>query len=421
MSDVSAPSATIEQARQLPGFDPTPAITSQEAGLVDYLSLPTRTILDRLGLSAPVAAAPTDPEGERDPALDEQPFAPPSPVDPMQMISPVTDALGTLGTGLFDSVDPTSMFSGITEALDSAGRTVSPAVGALAADWQGASGSAAADAARAALVSGSDVGAQSSGLRASLTNAAAVVAQARARHIEIIAEFQATIAAIGPNIIFPWGWAAAVAAATRAVTASVEVVTETQASLAGEASTTSAIGAPVAVSAAPTLLTNMMGPLAGMATGMIGPLTSLAGQGGSTTTDPRSTPTGKSDAAPPPVGGAEAGGAVGGAAGGGAAGATGTAAPKPSAPMVAPSAVSAAAAAAPAGTGRGGTPAMPFMGAPMTGAGLGAASATNGHTAASFLHTGNQGGEIVGDLEGVAPPVIGEIDSHQSPDIDLRI
>jgi hypothetical protein len=63
----------------------------------------------------------------------------------------------------------------------------------------------------------------------------------------------------------------------------------------------------------------------------------------------------------------------------------------------------------------------PMLGAPMAGAGLGGAGAVNGHTAASFLHTSNQGGEIVGDLDGVAPPVIGEADPHQSPDVELRI
>jgi len=58
------------------------------------------------------------------------------------------------------------------------------------------------------------------------------------------------------------------------------------------------------------------------------------------------------------------------------------------------------------------------------GAGHGAGKAgadSNGHNAATFLHTSDQGGEIVGDLGNVAPPVIGEIDPNDSPDIELRI
>jgi len=58
------------------------------------------------------------------------------------------------------------------------------------------------------------------------------------------------------------------------------------------------------------------------------------------------------------------------------------------------------------------------------GAGHGAGKAGvdgSGHSAATFLHTSDQGGEIVGDLGNVAPPVIGEIDPNDSPDIELRI
>jgi hypothetical protein len=71
-------------------------------------------------------------------------------------------------------------------------------------------------------------------------------------------------------------------------------------------------------------------------------------------------------------------------------------------------------------------PSTPGMGgAPMMGAGPLAQAARSGtgsgHTAASFLHTSDQGGEIVGDLGNVAPPVIGAIDAHRSADVELRI
>jgi hypothetical protein len=64
-------------------------------------------------------------------------------------------------------------------------------------------------------------------------------------------------------------------------------------------------------------------------------------------------------------------------------------------------------------------------GAPMMGAGplgLGARGGSRGgHSAASFLHTSDQGGEIVGDLGNVGPPVIGELATRQDQDIELRI
>ena len=45
----------------------------------------------------------------------------------------------------------------------------------------------------------------------------------------------------------------------------------------------------------------------------------------------------------------------------------------------------------------------------------------SGHKAASFLHTSDQGGDIVGDLGSVAPPVVGEVDASDVPDIELRL
>jgi hypothetical protein len=59
-------------------------------------------------------------------------------------------------------------------------------------------------------------------------------------------------------------------------------------------------------------------------------------------------------------------------------------------------------------------------GAPMAGQG-GRAGGDGSHTSAAFLHTTDQGGEIVGDLGSAAPPVIGEPDPHESPDFKLRI
>jgi hypothetical protein len=58
-------------------------------------------------------------------------------------------------------------------------------------------------------------------------------------------------------------------------------------------------------------------------------------------------------------------------------------------------------------------------GAPM---GRGArAGVGRSHNAADFLHTFDQGDEIVGNLGSVAPPVIGVTDAKTSPDIELRI
>ncbi len=145
-------------------------------------------------------------------------------------------------------------------------------VGSLDDSWQGASGTAAADKATKAIANGAEVGAQSEALRASLAQAAAQVQQARVRLIAIITEFQATMAAIGPNIIFPWGWAAAIAAANKAIAMTAEVMTELQGSLGAEAGKVTAAGAPVAVTAAPEMAASPMA-------GMLSPLMSMATKG----------------------------------------------------------------------------------------------------------------------------------------------
>lgn len=70
-------------------------------------------------------------------------------------------------------------------------------------------------------------------------------------------------------------------------------------------------------------------------------------------------------------------------------------------------------------SGAGGAGMMGAPYAPM--AGQGANASANNHTAASFLHTSDQGGEIVGDLGSASPPVLGEVDSNEPPDVELRI
>ena len=62
----------------------------------------------------------------------------------------------------------------------------------------------------------------------------------------------------------------------------------------------------------------------------------------------------------------------------------------------------------------------PMMGGAPTGRG-GNAGGGKSHNAAAFLHTADQGDEIIGDLGGVAPAVIGARQTIPSPDIDLKI
>jgi hypothetical protein len=435
----SAPvNPTSQLAHHMPGYDPTPVIAAQEQSLQDFLNLPVKEILERLGLPPFADGKPPD-----DPAPPEaQPDAAPpqaSPMDPSALISPVTDALGTLGDGLFDGADPTAMLQGISQAFQSTGGSLKQSLAAVDDSWQGTSGASAAAKTTKAIGNGAEVGAQSDALKSNLATAATNVAQARARLIEIIAEFQATMAAIGPNIIFPWGWAAAIAAANKAIASTAEVMTELQTSLGTQAAQVTAAGAPVEITEAPQLAAaaspmSSLAPLMSMATkgaeagiqAGTGAASAASQAAQQAATDPATAAVG-GIAGPMPAG-TGAGGAGGGGAGGGGVGGAGIAAPRSIATsaMVQPETASATAQPATMRTavgGTGGSSGGGMMGGAPYGpmAGQGANNSSNNHTAASFLHTTDQGGEIVGDLGTAAPPVLGEADPSESPDVELRI
>jgi hypothetical protein len=453
---------TGQLAQSIPGFDPTPTINAGDRQLTDYLAMPTQQILDQLGLPrlpGPALAAA---------GMPAHPGGPITPADPIGLISPVFNALSTLGTGNFSGMDPTGMLHGISNAFDGAAGPVQQALGAVQQGWQGASSAAAGAKTAAALANGAQVATQATGLKTSLASAAADVAQARTQLIEIINEYLATLAAIGPMIIFPWGWAAVVAAAAKAVAHTTQVMTQVQSSLAAQAGAVSAIGTPVNVTAAPQLGASGAGPLSSLGAGplssllggsasstgpmgamnMLSPLmygasagispamsaASMAGGAGSPAGATGATTAALAGAAgadpKAAAGGAALAGRLGGAAGsvspagGGSAASGGALVSRVTAPM-SPSASETTTAAMAAAATRPATGGMPvggagMMGAPLAGA-AGAASAGGAHTAASYLHTSDQGGKVVGDRYTVAPPVIGELDPTDTPDIELRI
>ena len=241
------------------------------------------------------------------------------------------------------------------------------------------------------------------------------------------------MAAIGPNIIFPWGWAAAIAAANKAIAMTAEVMTELQGSLGAEAAKVTAAGAPVDVTAAPQMAASPDGGHAFAAD-----VDGHQGRAGGYPGRHRSGVRGKSSRRRKPSIDAAASGGRGrrwsAARGRGRRWrrrwrwrrrrwrdarvafdgdlADGAARNRP---LRQPSRRPCARRARWDGAGMmGGAPYAPM-------AGQGANASSNSHTAASFLHTTDQGGEIVGDLGTAAPPVLGEADPNEPPDVELRI
>jgi hypothetical protein len=487
-------SPTSHLAQTLPGFGPGPVINAQESNLSDYLNQPVQNTLARLGLaSLPPAASntatstgPANPNGSSPAGAQNMGML--SSLASM-LIEPVTEALGMLGSGGFGGLDPTSMFGGISQALESAGQSVQQAMGGLGDVWQGDAASAAGAQTSAALMNGTDVASQANGLSASLSAATASVQQSEAQLVAIIDQFMATLAAIGPNIIFPWGMAAAIAAASQANTMATETMTQLTSSLSAEAANATAIGSPVTVTsasqgagvpgasasaaaasasgaAAPAsalspvsaLMTPIGAALGAPAAGAgsssalgssLAPMMEVAGGLASPAMSGVSAATGALQSG----GGQGAGQAVPaqlassadpgqgddpndpndpshhkptfGGGGGGGNGAIGGSPVIPAqsrlaAPVAVPETELTHAATISDADASVSTGASPMMGgAPM---GYGARGGVGkSHNAAAFLHTSDQGDEIVGDLGTVAPAVIGERTAHPSADIDLTL
>jgi len=405
-----------------------------------YLNEPVRDIMSRFGLAA--GGAQANPAGQGGSTNAPQPQTHHQPqsaagdapggggaggFDPSQMIQPVMDALGSLGSGQMDQPDPTQSFDGIGQALESAGSQVQQALSGLGDDWQGDASTAAQATAHAALADGGKVADQAATLRSSLATATAAVQTAQTRLVEIVNTFWAKIAAIGPSIIFPWGIAAAIAAATEAVTETSEVMAETQGTLAAEAAAVTTAGAPVDVTSVPGVGSGSqaLSPLMQLATSVtspvmqaIGSATSAASEAGS----PAGAPAGPVPSADADVVGGGGGGGVAGGGGGALRGG-----PSATAPVARTlgAAVPVAETTAVQATSAKPAVAAPGVGAPMGGGAPlghhGKAGIAGGHSAADFLHTSDQGGEIVGDLGTVAPPVIGEKDPLDSPNVGLQI
>lgn len=445
----------------IPDFDHTQVVNQMENDLQAWLNRPVQDILNQFNMGQLPAGGPEFPglPGGDIPAELTGAAAPGGMGNSFAsgLLKPVTDMLGTLGPGLFQGLNPTQMFGGISQAFQQAAggvqQAMSQTMGGMGGQgWSGAGAGAAAAKTGETLANGAAVAAQGTALGGEYSAAAANVAQGQARLLEILQQCQHELEGLAAGL--PWTAANMVESASRASALATECITELESTLTSQAATTTATGAPVAVAQGPQMAMGMLGPMMSVGMSMIGPamqmgmmpltmgvqagtqalqagmqagtgLISSLGQAGQGAAAPASAlgHTGRMVSATHPSGGGHGGG-------GGGIGATTPARNPASSPMLQSENSGAAAArsigAARASVGSGGT-GMGMGGAGMMGGAAGAhggkAGAGGNHTAASFLHTTDQGGEIVGDLGHASPAVIGDttIDPDDSPDIKLRI
>lgn len=429
-------------------FDPAPHINAVEHGLRDWLNKPSRDILDQLG-GDPTKRADQRPDGD-----GTQAGAQGAGGDMVSgLMSPMLQLLGTLGTGIFQGLNPQQMFQPMTQAFQQGAQSLQGLMGQMGSGggWAGQGAVGTATKTAATLGNGAAVSAQGADLGAQGSMAGANTSQGYTRLLELIQETQHRLEALSGGI--PWTAPEMGETAGTATGRAIEIVSELEATLTAQAGAMTASGAPVAVTEAPTQMMSMVGPMMQVAMSMIGPGVQMATmpltmasqmltqgvQAGTQAATSLAQSLGKGATGPAPkaitpptlassVSGAGApklasgAGLGGGGAGTVAARALPSAAPTnlaaPSEPASASQGAGIRAVSTTAAVGGSGM----MGGAGMAGAGQrGAGMGSNSHSAANFLHTSDQGGEIIGDLGNVAPPVIGEADPHADVDVELRI
>lgn len=429
-------------------FDPTPHLNALEHGLKDWLNKPARNLLDELNLN------PSDRNTQDQATADAAGAGGGDMV--AGLMSPMLQMLGTLGTGIFQGLNPQQMFQPMTQAFQQGAQSLQGLMGQMGqggSGWAGAGAAGTAAKTAETLGNGAAVSAQGAALGGQGMTAGADTSQGYTRLLELIQETQHRLEALSGGIPFtaPEMGETAGSATARAV----EIVTELESALSAQAANMTATGAPVALAQGPTSMMSMMGPMMQIAMSMMGPAMQMAtmpltmgtqmlsqgvqagvqaatgmaqalgkdgvGKGPSAGTKGLST-TGLGSAGSPKIGSGGAGLGGGGSAGTLAARALPSAVPANLANASEAGSATQSAGVRGAGLAAGSGGSGMMGGAPMGGAGArGAGAGNGGHSAATFLHTSDQGGEVVGDLGTVAPPVIGENDPNADVDVDLRI
>ncbi|MBJ8338586.1 hypothetical protein JGU71_06795 [Antrihabitans sp. YC3-6] len=396
------------------------------------LDMPVNDILGNLGL----------PPLPQLPPMPPMPGLPPLPViDLTLLLKPLTDLLGSFGTGQLDAsgFDPSQIFTGISKALDTSISVGSAGLQALDKVWSSSASLAAVAKGTEAQANTAAVSTQGVNTSINIQTAAAIVAHGVALLQAIIAKFIGVVVATGPFLVTPPGQAVVLAAATESLAEGTIVVAETRAQLFGPTGAMTANGQQVPITNAPTGTSPFA--IASTILDSVGkPVSSLA----STGLDQASTAIKSALAQPKPVSPADPakaantaaamkpGGKSPGGPGGPGLGSPGV----PATPLtpwnnaktvsaglmnanapVGPSAPVRTAAEFVGGTGGGMMP----MGAAGAAAGMQRGAESVGDEGIrGYLVTSEHGDEVVGEIEGMAPPVVGEAESRATEEVPDR-
>ncbi|WP_338836399.1 hypothetical protein [Gordonia polyisoprenivorans] len=388
------------------------------------------------------------------PPLPPLPGLPPLPViDVGLLVKPITDLLGSFGTGDLSAADfdPTVIFQGLSTMLESSMSMAQAALKIADEVWGGQSAVSAAAKTGEASVNSGQLAVQGSGMSFDIQAAAGIVAAGVATLQAILA---ATIAKITAAVSFtgPAALPLAVSLAALGLSEATAAVAATRAQLLAPTTHMTVNGAPVAVTNAPTGAAGAaQSPfaLAGTILDAVSPVVSTATEIPSMLTAPLQQVLAAGDTAVRPAayvapedggggpsgpGGGPAGlgamptGAGGAGRGGGGAGGAAVTAPLGAArsgmPVVGATEPASYTPASPARAVSGTTTPMPASMAPMAAAGAarGAGTSDDTHEVPDYLVTEDNGKQMVGGVADVAPAVLGaDADPETPPDIELRL
>ncbi|RPA61139.1 hypothetical protein EF294_10920 [Gordonia oryzae] len=388
------------------------------------------------------------------PPLPPLPGLPPLPaIDVGLLVKPITDLLGSFGTGDLSAADfdPTVIFQGLSTMLESSMSMAQAAMKIADEVWGGQSAVSAAAKTGEASVNSGQLAAQGSGMSFDIEAAAGIVAAGIATLQAILAATIAKITA-AVSLTGPAALPLAVSLAGLGLSEATAAVAATRAQLLAPTTHMAVNGAPVPVTNAPTRAggaTQSPFALAGAILDAVSPVVSTATEIPSLLTAPLQQALAADDTAVRPAayvapedgaggpagpGGRLAGlgampmGAGGAGRGGSGAGGTAITAPLGAArsgmTVVGATEPASYAPASPARVATGTATPMPASMAPMAAAGAarGAGASDDTHEVPDYLVTENNGKQMVGGVADVAPAVLGaDADPETAPDIELRL
>ncbi|MFE3542331.1 hypothetical protein ACFXK0_05095 [Nocardia sp. NPDC059177] len=439
--------------------DPTVLDLLRASSLAPMLDQPVSQVLSSMGL----------PQLPQLPEFIQLPDMPPLPtIDLTALMQPLTELASAFGSGDLggtisdgiSSINPADALSTITSVLETTMSLGSTALQAVMQLWQSDAATDATVKATSAAANGAELATQSTAEKGVLTHGAGNVAVGTSLMTALIARFSASLAVLVPLAgTTPGGQAALIAATVEAVTEGLGITAETKAEMVMRAVEMTQAGEKVPVTNAPSgvessteslsQLMSLVSPLMSAASTAVSSISSLAEQVSSlstSTTDDTTTTTGDTTTTDTDLTDAETtenlaaagggGGVIGGVGAIGGAGAASTslspwqgrsAGLGGAGGLGGVSGGTAGGASVTTASATGSSPGYMPMGGAAGAAGAPMARAVDGggnEAVHSQLVTGNHGDEVVGQLDGVATPVVGAVESVSTeapPDKELSL